>query len=42
MALALGANSFEAAYIGSVAAAIQTSRVGNVPIKQSEMLKALH
>ncbi len=42
MALALGANCFEAAYIGSVAAAIQTSRVGNVPIKQSEMLKALH
>jgi rfaE bifunctional protein kinase chain/domain len=42
MALALGANSFEAAYLGSVAAAIQTSRVGNVPIKQSEMLKALH
>ncbi len=42
MALALGANTFEAAYIGSVAAAIQTSRVGNVPIKQSEMLKALY
>jgi len=42
MALALGCDGFEAAYIGSVAAAIQTSRVGNVPIKQGEMLQALH
>lgn len=42
MALARGATCFEAAYIGSVAAAIQTSRMGNLPIRQSEMLKALH
>jgi rfaE bifunctional protein kinase chain/domain len=42
MSLALGASTFEAAYLGSVAAAIQTSRVGNVPIKQSEIMQALH
>ncbi|NBP40694.1 MAG: ADP-heptose synthase, partial [Betaproteobacteria bacterium] len=42
MALALGADSHLAAYLGSIAAAIQTSRIGNTPIKQSEMLKAIH
>jgi len=37
MALKLGASLFEAAFLGSIAAAIQTSRIGNLPIKLSEL-----
>lgn len=39
MALSVGANIWEAAYLGSLASAIQVSRVGNVPIKKEEILK---
>ncbi|MBU1659460.1 adenylyltransferase/cytidyltransferase family protein [bacterium] len=39
MALGVGANIWEAAYLGSLASAIQISRVGNVPIKKEEILK---
>ncbi|NCO01834.1 MAG: adenylyltransferase/cytidyltransferase family protein [Epsilonproteobacteria bacterium] len=39
MALAVGASIWEAAYLGSLASAIQVSRVGNVPIKKDEILK---
>lgn len=42
MALAVGANIFEAAYLGSVSSAIQVSRVGNIPIKKEEILKELN
>ena len=41
MALSVGANIWEAAYLGSLAAAIQVSRVGNIPIKKEELLTEL-
>ena len=41
MALAVGSNIWESAYLGSLAAAIQISRVGNIPIKKDEILKEL-
>jgi len=41
MALAVGANIWQSAYLGSIAAAIQVSRVGNIPIKKEEILKEL-
>lgn len=41
MALAVGASIWESAYIGSLAAATQISRVGNIPIKKDELLKEL-
>lgn len=42
MALSLGANIWEASYLGSIASAIQVSRVGNIPIKKDELLKELN
>ena len=39
MALAAGATPWEAAYIGSVAAAIQVSRIGNVPLSNTELVR---
>ena len=39
MALSVGANIWQAAYLGSLASAVQVSRVGNVPIKKEEILK---
>jgi rfaE bifunctional protein kinase chain/domain len=41
MALALGAGIWEAAYVGSVAAAIQVGRVGNTPLQADELLQDL-
>lgn len=41
MSLSVGANIWEAAYLGSLAAAIQVSSVGNIPIKKDELLKEL-
>ncbi len=41
MALCVGATVWESAYLGSIAAAIQVSRIGNVPITKDEMLKEL-
>jgi bifunctional ADP-heptose synthase (sugar kinase/adenylyltransferase) len=41
LAMASGASAFQAAYLGSLAAAIQTSRVGNVPIQAQELRDAL-
>lgn len=41
MALAVGANIWEAACLGSIAAAIQVGRVGNTPISLAEMRAAL-
>jgi len=41
MALAVGASVWQSAYLGSLAAAIQVSRVGNVPIKKDEILSEL-
>jgi bifunctional ADP-heptose synthase (sugar kinase/adenylyltransferase) len=42
LALAAGGNIWEAAYIGSLAAAVQVGRVGNIPIKQEEILDELN
>lgn len=42
MALAVGATIWESAYLGSIAAAIQVSRVGNTPLKKEEILKELN
>ena len=41
LALAVGANIWQSAYLGSFAAAIQVSRVGNIPIKKEEILEKL-
>lgn len=39
LAIAVGANIWEAAYIGSLAASIQVGRVGNTPIQQNELME---
>ncbi|MBM3513319.1 MAG: adenylyltransferase/cytidyltransferase family protein [Alphaproteobacteria bacterium] len=41
MALAAGASTWEAAYLGAVAAGIQTGRVGNIPITPVELRDAV-
>ena len=41
LAMASDLNLWEAAFLGSVAAAIQVSRVGNEPIRSNELLKEL-
>lgn len=41
MALALGVDIWKSTYLGSLAAAIQVSRVGNIPISKDEILKEL-
>ncbi len=41
MALAAKTNIWKSAYLGSLAAAIQISRVGNLPIEKDELLKEL-
>ena len=41
MALTVGGSLAQAAYIGSIAAAIQVSRVGNVPLTYDELNRAL-
>jgi len=41
MAKVVGANIWESAYLGSIAAAIQVSRVGNIPIKKDELIKEI-
>ena len=41
MALAVGANIWQAAYLGSIAAALQVSRVGNSPLTAEDLLMEL-
>ena len=41
MALSTGANIWESAYLGSVAAAIQVSRVGNTPLRSEELIEEI-
>lgn len=41
MALAVGATVWESAYLGSIAAACQVGRVGNLPLEQQELFKEL-
>ena len=38
LSLAAGSNIWEAAFLGSLAAAIQVSRLGNIPLKSKELL----
>ena len=42
MAKVVGANVWESAYLGSIAAAIQVSRVGNIPIKKYELIEEIN
>jgi len=42
MALCVGADIWQSAYLGSIAAAIQVSRVGNIPLDKKEILKELY
>lgn len=42
MSNTVGANIWQAAYLGSIAAAIQVSRIGNIPIKKDEIIKELN
>jgi len=42
LALSSGASIWEAAYVGSTAASIQTSRIGNIPISAAELKAAMH
>lgn len=41
MALAVGATIWEAAYLGSIAAACQVGRVGNTPLRRTELFQEL-
>ena len=41
MALSAGASIWEASYLGSLASAIQVSRVGNIPLKSEELEEVL-
>ena len=41
LALASGANIFEATFLGSLAAGIQISRVGNIPLRAKELIEEL-
>ena len=41
MALASGSNIWESACIGSIAAAVQVSRIGNTPLKARDVINAL-
>ncbi|MBM3206744.1 MAG: adenylyltransferase/cytidyltransferase family protein [Candidatus Staskawiczbacteria bacterium] len=41
MALSLGANIWESAYLGSIASACQVSRIGNTPLDTDEILRGL-
>ncbi|SFV50942.1 ADP-heptose synthase / D-glycero-beta-D-manno-heptose 7-phosphate kinase [hydrothermal vent metagenome] len=42
MALAVGADIWQSSYLGSLAAAVQVSRLGNVPIKKEEIIQELN
>jgi rfaE bifunctional protein kinase chain/domain len=41
MALCAGANIWEASYLGSLAAALQVSRVGNLPLSTAELVREI-
>jgi rfaE bifunctional protein kinase chain/domain len=41
MALCVGSSVWQSAYLGSLGAAIQASRIGNIPIKKDELLQEL-
>ena len=41
MALVVGATPWEAAYLGSIAAAVQVSRTGNIPLTQADLISEI-
>ena len=41
LSIKLGATIWEASYLGNVAAAIQVSRLGNIPIKKDDLINVL-
>ena len=41
MTLACGGDIWEAAGLGSIAAAVQVGRVGNTPLRLSELIKEI-
>lgn len=41
MALASGADIWESAYLGSLAAAVQVGRIGNIPLTNNELIKEI-
>ncbi|MBN2437586.1 MAG: ADP-heptose synthase, partial [Deltaproteobacteria bacterium] len=41
MSLAVGASIWESGYLGSIAAACQVGRVGNLPLTAAEIVKEL-
>ena len=41
LALSVGANIWEASFIGSIASSIQVSRIGNIPIEKKEIFEIL-
>ena len=41
MALCVGASIWQSAYLGSIAAAIQVGRLGNIPIEKKEIIKEI-
>lgn len=42
LSLSLGASIWESALIGSIAAAIQVSRIGNIPLKSDELIRDIY
>jgi rfaE bifunctional protein kinase chain/domain len=42
LVLSAGGNIWESAYIGSMCAAIQVSRLGNIPVQKSELIELMH
>ena len=42
MSLAVGSDIWQSAYLGSLSAAIQVGRIGNIPIQKEEILKELN
>jgi hypothetical protein len=42
MAMATGANIWEVGLIGSLAAAVQVGRIGNIPLNPQELIKAIN
>jgi bifunctional ADP-heptose synthase (sugar kinase/adenylyltransferase) len=42
MALASGSDIWQASFLGSLAAGVQVSRVGNIPIKDEDLIKEIY
>lgn len=42
LGMSVGANIWEAAYLGSIAAGCQVGRIGNVPLQKAELFAGLH